>query len=188
MSNSQNPTRAPAPRVDGLIGAGLFPLIGCVVSMALVPVMGSGWSGLAFLLSPIGVVVAAHTAHTALMACLWLRYRPFSRPEKATLPHVSVVIPAFNEGQMVARSIRSVAKSNYPLDKLEVIVVDDGSRDDTFFHMRHLRKEFPDLVRIVRFSRNRGQRAALRKGLAQGRGTIAAKIDFGCEVDVSAIK
>ena len=76
---------------------------------------------------------------------------------------------------MVGRSIRSVAACNYPKDKLEVIVVDDGSRDDTFFHMQHLRREFPDLVRLVRFIGNRSSGK-------QGHAIAAALIAQGAEV------
>src|SRR5690606_35206287 len=98
--------------------------------------------------NPFQILVVMQTAYTALLGVLWMRYRRFVAPENAPQPMVSVIIPAFNEGPMVERSIRSVAKSDYPLEKLEIIVVDDGSRDDTFFHMRHLRREFPNLVRL----------------------------------------
>jgi hyaluronan synthase len=66
-----------------------------------------------------------------------------------------VVIPAFNEGPMVCRSIASVAAADYPRDKLEILVVDDGSRDDTYFHMELARRRYPGLVRLVHFPDNR---------------------------------
>ena len=46
-------------------------------------------------------------------------------------PLISVVVPAFNEEKNIAACIDSVFASNYPLDMLEVIVVDDGSTDST---------------------------------------------------------
>ena len=42
---------------------------------------------------------------------------------------VAVLIPAYNEGKVIVRTIRSVMRSNYP--KLRVIVIDDGSTDNT---------------------------------------------------------
>ena len=45
------------------------------------------------------------------------------------LPRVAVLIPAYNEGKVIARTIRSVLGSNYP--KLRVVVIDDGSTDNT---------------------------------------------------------
>jgi hyaluronan synthase len=140
------------------------------------------------LLRPMGLVVLIQAGHTALLSLLWMRYRPFRAPERSALPQVSVVIPAFNEGPMVERSIRSVALSDYPRQALEVIVVDDGSRDDTFFHMRHLRREYPHLVRLVRFTGNRGKRAALREGFKAARGQIVVTIDSDSEVEPSTVR
>jgi hyaluronan synthase len=145
--------------------AGLFPLLGALISLVIACLLHAeadhSW---ARLLRPLGILVVLHSAHTALFSLLWLRYRRFEAPEGAVWPTVSVIIPAFNEGPMVERSIRSAALSDYPRGALELIIVDDGSRDDTFFHMRHLRREFPELVRLVRFRGNRGKRAALLEG------------------------
>ena len=88
---------------------------------------------------------------------------------------------------MVERSIRSVTRSNYPSDRLEIIVVDDGSRDDTFFHMQRLRREFPSLVRLIRFSSNRGKRAALEAGFRDATGEIVVTIDSDSEVEPKTI-
>jgi hyaluronan synthase len=122
-----------------------------------------------------------------------MRYRPFERPAPlaedgaAGWPKVSVIIPAFNEGPMIERSIRSVARCNYPKDKLEIIVVDDGSRDDTFFHMQRLRRENPDLVRLVRFAGNRGKRAALVAGIEAASGEYVITIDSDSEIEPDTV-
>ncbi|MGH7270735.1 MAG: glycosyltransferase family 2 protein, partial [Polyangiaceae bacterium] len=83
--------------------------------------------------------------------------------------------------------IRSVARSTYPIEKLEIIVVDDGSRDDTFFHMQHLRREFPGLVHLVRFASNCGKRAALEAGFLASRGDILVTIDSDSEVEADTV-
>ena len=49
--------------------------------------------------------------------------------DRAFVPAVSAVIPAFNERQGIAAAVHSIATSNYP--SLEVVVVDDGSTDGT---------------------------------------------------------
>src|SRR5688572_8318051 len=164
---------------------GALPLIGAVLSTVVIIALRNSdqdwstrWVEFAEgLLHPFQILVLVQTAYTALLGVLWMRYRRFVAPSDAIQPKVSVIIPAFNEGPMVERSIRSVAKSNYPIEKLEIIVVDDGSRDDTFFHMRHLRREFPNLVRLVRFAGNRGKRAALYEGFKAARGEIVITID-----------
>ncbi|MBL8921415.1 MAG: glycosyltransferase [Myxococcaceae bacterium] len=172
-------------KLGGML-AGAAPLVGAVISMAWL-----GWSSeagptsmlLAMARHPIGAIALIQTIYTALLGVLWLRYRPFRAPEGAEWPRVSVIIPAYNEGPMVGRSIRSVSACAYPKDKLEVIVVDDGSRDDTFFHMQHLRREFPDLVKLVRFSGNRGKRSALVAGIRAASGEVVLTIDSDSEID-----
>ena len=170
---------------------GALPLIGAVLSTVVVISLRNSdqdlltrWAEFGRnLLHPFQILVVVQTLYTALLGVLWMRYRRFIAPPEAVKPMVSVIIPAFNEGPMVERSIRSVAKSDYPLEKLEIIVVDDGSRDDTFFHMRHLRREFPNLVRLVRFAGNRGKRAALYEGFKAARGEIVITIDSDSEVE-----
>jgi hyaluronan synthase len=114
---------------------------------------------------------------------LWFRYRT---PPVATMddaPTLTVIIPAFNEGAMVARTIESVATARYPHDRLEVFVIDDGSRDDTWTHIRSAAARFPGLVTTLRFPENRGKRAALEAGFRRGRGEVMVTIDSDSVID-----
>lgn len=166
--------------------AGAAPLAGAIVSLGWLALSSEANPTSMFIAMaqhPIGAIALIQTVYTALLGVLWLRYRPFRAPEGAAWPKVSVIIPAYNEGPMVGRSIRSVAACDYPKDKLEVIVVDDGSRDDTFFHMQFLRREFPDLVKLVRFSGNRGKRSALVAGIRAATGEVILTIDSDSEID-----
>ncbi|MER2563619.1 MAG: glycosyltransferase [Myxococcaceae bacterium] len=166
--------------------AGAAPLAGAIVSLGWLALSSEANPTSMFIAMaqhPIGAIALIQTVYTALLGVLWLRYRPFRAPEGAEWPKVSVIIPAYNEGPMVGRSIRSVAACDYPKDKLEVIVVDDGSRDDTFFHMQFLRREFPDLVKLVRFSGNRGKRSALVAGIRAATGEVILTIDSDSEID-----
>ncbi|MGO9380224.1 MAG: glycosyltransferase [Dissulfurispiraceae bacterium] len=51
-------------------------------------------------------------------------------------PFLTVVIPAYNECSMVEQAINSVATALYPSDLIEIIAVDDGSRDNTWLYMQ----------------------------------------------------
>jgi len=174
---------------------GIFPLVGAVSSLLWVSLVRSDpstwrlldWLG-GFLTHPAAVIVLIQALYTGLQSVLWLRYEPLTLQAPASWPKVSVVIPAFNEGPMVERSIRSVALSDYPAELLEIIVVDDGSRDDTFFHMQHLRREFPRLVRLVRFAGNKGKRAALRAGFEAAKGEILVTIDSDSTVEPATVR
>jgi len=177
---------------------GLLPFVGAFVSLTWVPwangVFTRDSSGAArwlagYVFSPIGAIVLIQALYVGMQSLLCQRYRTFQVPAgSSTWPRVSVVIPAFNEGAMVERSIRSVARSDYPAGYLEILVVDDGSRDDTFFHMQHLRREFPDLVRLLRFDGNRGKRAALEVGFRAATGDILLTVDSDSEVEPSTVR
>lgn len=118
---------------------------------------------------------------------LWFRYRT---PESATLheaPPLTVIIPAYNEGAMVAQSIDSVAAARYPHDCLEIFVVDDGSRDDTWLHIEAAARRHPGLVTTLRFAKNRGKRAALEAGFRHARGEVIVTIDSDSVIDHGAL-
>src|SRR5437660_11579362 len=59
-----------------------------------------------------------------------LRARQYGRDADSYKPDVAVLIPAFNEEKVIARTVRAALASDYP--NLRVIVIDDGSRDSTF--------------------------------------------------------
>jgi hyaluronan synthase len=108
---------------------------------------------------------------------LWFWYKPFLPVTTDEAPFLTVVIPAFNEGSMVEKTIDSVAASRYPHEKLEIIVIDDGSRDNTWRYILKAALRYPSMVKPVRFRKNRGKRAALETGFRQAKGEIAVTID-----------
>lgn len=124
----------------------------------------------------MGIMVAASYIYRT---ALWLRYKPLDgrRLTNKELPTVTVVIPAYNEGPMVKKSILSAVSSRYPADKLQVICVDDGSKDDTFVHMEAARKEAPGRITTVRLPENRGKRHALYAGMSQAKSQIIVTLD-----------
>ncbi len=110
---------------------------------------------------------------------LWLRYRPMESVVDSELPSISVLIPAFNEGPLVKHAILSAAASDYPADRLEIIVIDDGSTDDTWLHILTAAREARGRANIstMRHPRNKGKRHALHLGFARARGDIFVTID-----------
>ena len=88
------------------------------------------------------------------------------------LPDVSVVIPAYNEAAGIAATVRSMAASTYR-GRLEIIVVDDGSSDDTAAIARNLGMPF---VRVITQA-NSGKPGALNRGVAEARSEILILVD-----------
>lgn len=118
---------------------------------------------------------------------LWFYYRPFPSATREAAPNLTVVIPAYNEGAMVAHTIDSVAAADYPRERLEIFVVDDGSRDDTWEHIQRAARRHPDIVTTLRFPENRGKRAALAAGFRRARGEIVVTIDSDCAIESTAL-
>jgi len=110
---------------------------------------------------------------------LWWRYKPMPSVSDEELPQVSVIIPAYNEGALVRQSILSAAGSQYPREKLEILVIDDGSTDDTWSYIESTVAEIEDRVNIRAFKqpRNMGKRAALHSGFRRASGSVFVTMD-----------
>lgn len=87
-------------------------------------------------------------------------------------PLVSVIIPAFNAERTITRALQSVQIQNY--DPLEIIVVDDGSTDNT----RGLVSSFPlSDIRLIAHERNQGECAAMNTAIHAAAGEFIAFLD-----------
>ena len=94
------------------------------------------------------------------------RIAPRDRTESDTAcPKVSIVIPAYNSAEYLAEAIQSVI--NQTFHDYEVIVVDDGSTDNT----RDLVESYKDRVRYV-YQDNGGASKARNHGIAEARGFV----------------
>ncbi len=86
-------------------------------------------------------------------------------------PSVSVVIPNYNGAKTVKACIEAVKKLDYPLKK-EIIVVDDGSKDDSLGIISKIKG-----IKIISFKKNRGKSAALNAGIKIAKGELVVTID-----------
>jgi hyaluronan synthase len=133
------------------------------------------WSG--FWVRPTVIWIAMGLVLLLMRTLLWLRYRPFAPVARDEAPMLTVIIPAYNEGAMVETAIASVAMADYPPERLEIIAVDDGSKDDTWRWIQRAAQRFPGLVTPVRLAANEGKRGALAEGLRRARGEIVVTVD-----------
>lgn len=113
-------------------------------------------------------------------------YRP---PKEAGLePTVAVIVPAFNEGEAVIRTVHACAALDYPADKIEVVCVNDGSTDDTWRHMTEAAEEHPDLVTCIDLGENMGKRAAMAAGIRATDAKILVFVDSDSVPAVDGIR
>jgi len=93
-------------------------------------------------------------------------------PKASNPPSVSILIPAYNEEKDIANTLKCVKRLNYPKDKLEVIVIDDGSRDSTY----EIASKFRG-VKVLK-KQNQGKKAfTLNYGLKHAKGELVACMD-----------
>ncbi len=121
-----------------------------------------------------------------LRTVLWAWYRPVP-PNAGPLPQVTVVVPVYNEGAMVARCLASVAEAHYPADRLEIIAVDDGSTDDTWTYLEEAARRYPNRLQTLRFPRNQGKKAALYAGFQAARGEVLVTVDSDSIIEKDAL-
>ncbi len=95
----------------------------------------------------------------------------------AKKPDISVVVPAYNEDDLVGQTIpRFVASLAAQRRSFELIVVNDGSRDGTGPALDRLALDEPRL-RVIHFTRNFGQTAAMMAGFLAARGDVIVALD-----------
>jgi poly-beta-1,6-N-acetyl-D-glucosamine synthase len=87
-------------------------------------------------------------------------------------PLVSIIVPAYNEGKVIGHCVESILESNY--QNFEVILVDDGSKDDTLEVMRR----YQGNPRVQVYSKpNGGKASALNEGFERSKGEILFFVD-----------
>lgn len=82
-------------------------------------------------------------------------------------PFVSLLIPAYNESRVIARKIENSLALDYPEDRIEIVIVSDGSSDNTV----EIAQSFAS-VRVIALRRNRGKIAALNAAVPQLQGDV----------------
>lgn len=105
------------------------------------------------------------------------QYKPYPVPSDRDLPTIGVIVPAFNEGRQVADTLKSLLASNYPREKLEIITVNDGSRDDTWNWMHTSAETSNGRIIAIDLPRNAGKRNALYNGFLVATSDIVVTID-----------
>ena len=117
------------------------------------------------------------------------RYRPDATVvEESELPHLVIAVPAFNEEDHVEDTIDALLAVDYPADRLRIIVVDDGSTDTTWERIRVAAARHGGIDGI-RFSRNRGKRAAMAAAVRAADGAeIVVFVDSDSVLEPRALR
>ncbi|WP_347049816.1 glycosyltransferase [Flavobacterium olei] len=108
---------------------------------------------------------------------LYLKYKAIPSVSDDLLPTCTIIVPAYNEGKLVWETLMSLANSDYPAEKLQLLAIDDGSKDDTWYWMQEAKAKLGDRVTIFQQPKNAGKRHALYRGFKLGTGEIFVTVD-----------
>ena len=112
------------------------------------------------------------------------RARRPARLDDPTLPTVAIIVPCLNEGETVADTADSLLALHYPKDKLEILLVDNGSTDDTPTVMTRY-KSHPQ-VRVL-LEKTRGKHNAVNAGIAVTGADLIGCLDADSFVEPDAL-
>ena len=104
------------------------------------------------------------------------------------LPPVSVIVNTYNEAKIIRRKIENISRFDYPLDKLEVLVIDDCSVDETGAIAERALAEFKIKGRVLRNSVRLGLNASLNLAIANASNDLVCVTDSDVLLDSQALK
>ncbi len=137
---------------------------------------------IAFMLVATGLVVVRTLIVIALAAEHRRRTEKYILPTFA--PPISVIIAAYNEGKVIAETLDSVLRTNYT-GAIDVIVIDDGSKDDTAARVEAASLADPR-IRLLRQT-NQGKAIALRNGMTAAKHDIFVLLDADTHFQANTI-
>jgi len=106
------------------------------------------------------------------------------KKELRDYPKVSIIVPAYNEEENIEKTIKSLLELDYPRDKLEIIIVDDGSKDRTY---EIAKKYESDIIKVYK-KENGGKASALNYGIKKASGEFIVTLDADSIVPKEALK
>ncbi|MBT3721197.1 glycosyltransferase family 2 protein [archaeon] len=138
----------------------------------------------------IYVVWFISTYFVILFILLVLKYRNQlfeKKPQiKSNFPLVSVIVPAYNEEENIISTLKSLKKIDYP--KLEFIIINDGSKDQTSKKITEYLKKGSKNIRFIDNFKNQGKSAVLNQGIKISKGEFVVCMDADTVVLPNVLK
>lgn len=102
-------------------------------------------------------------------------------------PTVTIAVPCWNEEKTLAGTLDSLLLLTYPLDKLRIIVVDDGSKDTTLLIAQDYERRYPSIIQAIT-KKNGGKHTAVNLALSLSTSDLFGCLDADSSVDTSALR
>jgi cellulose synthase/poly-beta-1,6-N-acetylglucosamine synthase-like glycosyltransferase len=132
----------------------------------------------------LGIVLAIVLLSLYSLICLSFLPKAFALPPITStdeeLPRISIVVPTFNEEEIISNKLNDLMAVNYPSDKLEIIVVDSSTDRTAGLVSAHAGRFH---LRLIREEERRGEATALNLGYSSAKGEIVVKSDCDATSD-----
>ncbi|WP_054692117.1 TIGR03111 family XrtG-associated glycosyltransferase [Syntrophomonas palmitatica] len=140
-----------------------------------------------WMLAPLAIDVTIAIAYLIMVMVFPEKKERENIPDLAYLPYVSVVIPVHNSAETLFQCLLSVINQKYPLDKIQIICVNNGSSDNSFEIYSRFQDEYP-LVSSSWINMDRsGKSIALNAGIYAIKGDYVINVDSDAWLDELAI-
>lgn len=119
------------------------------------------------------ITLALTTGLNTLLAFRQMRRVKYAKRPRWYRPSVTVIVPCYNEGKVLDKTVSSLLESTYK--HLQVLIVDDGSTDDTWVHASRLARQYDRVVAIRQ--KNGGKSSALNRAIKMTSSEIVICVD-----------
>lgn len=123
------------------------------------------------------------------VACLFHPLDRWSKIRPRKWPAIDVIIPGFNEGSAVYETVRSINNSNYPKDRLNIVLINDGSTDDTLAYMKKAQEKYKKRnIVVINFRKNKGKKEAMAAGFRKTKSEYVIFVDSDSKLKKDCLK
>lgn len=179
-------------RIVTLIKYSTFVLVAIVLATAVMRFSWESFEGLfslEFVMSLGGILLGLNVFYYAFLLVLaYFMYKPHRTLSDEELPSCTVIVPAYNEGKTVLKSLDSILASDYPADKLEILAIDDGSVDDTWYWIKLAVARSEGRITPIKLEKNGGKRRALYRGIRQSTSEVIVTVDSDSVVAADTLR
>ena len=169
---------SPESMKEKLTAAGLWCVTAAFIILFLCSIEGAYFTGplpwQGYFFTGVSAFMLLYIFFGAVSAVF---YRPAPALGNEELPGCTVIVPAYNEGRHVAETVFSLLDSDYPADKLQIIAINDGSKDDTMEWIRYAESRSEGRVISLDLMKNGGKKHALYRGFHMAKYDIVVTVD-----------
>jgi hyaluronan synthase len=168
-----------------VFAVGVLAVFGVSFATSVVSTLLASSSAVVLVVTTFGALLTSFFVATCIAAS---RYKAVPSHDDARLPMLTIIVPAYNEGPSVRVALESAIASDYPADRLEILAIDDGSKDDTWSHIEAVAAAHPGRITAIKQPQNGGKREALRAGFARAEGELIVTVDSDSKIEPTALR